>query len=76
MEDPELLHEMQEGGVGGEEESMIIVSFSLLPCICRIFCVNSCKYCGFRAENKDEVRHVLTMDEVRDEVAAVIDEGT
>ena len=75
VEDPELLHEMQEAALEVKKKvyDNRIVFFA--PLYLSNLCVNSCKYCGFRAENKDEVRHVLTMDEVRDEVAAVIDEG-
>ena len=72
---PELLHEMQEAALEVKKKvyDNRIVFFA--PLYLSNLCVNSCKYCGFRVENKDEVRHVLTMDEVRDEVAAVIDEG-
>lgn len=75
VEDSELLHEMQETALEVKKKvyDNRIVFFA--PLYLSNLCVNSCKYCGFRAENKDEVRHVLTMDEVRDEVAAVIDEG-
>ena len=75
VEDPELLHEMQEAALEVKKKvyDNRIVFFA--PLYLSNLCVNSCKYCGFRVENKDEVRHVLTMDEVRDEVAAVIDEG-
>ena len=75
VEDPELFHEMQE--VALEVKKRVydnrIVFFA--PLYLSNLCVNSCKYCGFRAENKEEIRHVLSMDEVREETAAVIDEG-
>lgn len=75
VEDPELLQEMQEAALEVKRKvyDNRIVFFA--PLYLSNLCVNSCKYCGFRAENSEEVRHVLTMDEVRDEVAAVIDEG-
>jgi 2-iminoacetate synthase len=38
-------------------------------------CTNSCKYCGFRAENMDIVRRTLTDDELRAEVLALIAKG-
>lgn len=38
-------------------------------------CVNNCAYCGFRADNKHEKRHVLTWDELREETAALVSEG-
>lgn len=45
------------------------------PLYCGNLCVNNCLYCGFRNENKDEKRRVLTMEEVRKEAECVIDEG-
>lgn len=75
VEDPELLSEMQEAALQVKKKvyDNRIVFFA--PLYLSNLCVNSCKYCGFRAENQDEVRHVLTMDEVREETGAVIDEG-
>ncbi len=45
------------------------------PLYCSNLCVNSCAYCGFRKENKNEKRRVLSMDEIRKETKAVIGEG-
>jgi 2-iminoacetate synthase len=45
------------------------------PLYCSNLCVNNCSYCGFRSENKEEKRRILTMEEVRREAAAVIREG-
>ena len=75
VEDPELFHEMQEAALEVKKRvyDNRIVFFA--PLYLSNLCVNSCKYCGFRAENKEEIRHVLSMDEVREETAAVIDEG-
>ena len=75
VEDPELLREMEEAALEVKRKvyDNRIVFFA--PLYLSNVCVNSCKYCGFRAENKEEKRHVLTMDEVRSETAAVIDEG-
>ena len=38
-------------------------------------CVNNCAYCSFKSDNLQEVRKILTMDEVKAETAAVVDEG-
>ena len=75
VEDPELLQEMRETALRVKRKvyDNRIVFFA--PLYLSNVCVNSCKYCGFRAENKEEKRHVLSMDEVRAETAAVIDEG-
>lgn len=45
------------------------------PLYCGNYCVNNCAYCGFRSENKQEVRRILTMDEVRKETVSVLLEG-
>ena len=38
-------------------------------------CTNSCRYCGFRAENEQVVRRTLTTSELRAEVLALIAKG-
>ena len=73
--DPELLEEMREAALEVKKRvyDNRIVFFA--PLYCSNLCVNSCVYCGFRSENCEEKRHVLTMEEVRRETEAVIDEG-
>lgn len=39
-----------------------IVTFA--PLYCSSVCVNNCQYCGFRTDNKDEIRKTLSIDEV------------
>lgn len=38
-------------------------------------CANNCLYCGFRKDNKDLVRRVLSQEEVRREVEILLNEG-
>ncbi|MGB9619359.1 MAG: [FeFe] hydrogenase H-cluster radical SAM maturase HydG, partial [Armatimonadota bacterium] len=38
-------------------------------------CANNCLYCGFRKDNKELVRRVLTLDEIRREVEILLSEG-
>ncbi|MDD3840651.1 MAG: [FeFe] hydrogenase H-cluster radical SAM maturase HydG [Clostridia bacterium] len=38
-------------------------------------CINNCLYCGFRRDNKSIVRKTLTMDELREEVIALENNG-
>jgi 2-iminoacetate synthase len=45
------------------------------PLYCANLCVNNCAYCGFRSENKDEVRRILSPDEVIKETESVLDNG-
>lgn len=39
------------------------------------YCMNNCAYCGFKASNKEEQRMTLTLDDLRAEVEALLDEG-
>lgn len=50
-----------------------IVTFA--PLYCSNYCVNNCKYCGFRIDNKKEIRKKLSIDEVKKETAALINAG-
>ncbi|MCF8362249.1 MAG: [FeFe] hydrogenase H-cluster radical SAM maturase HydG [Prolixibacteraceae bacterium] len=45
------------------------------PLYCSNLCVNNCAYCGFRSENKDEKRRILTTDEVKKETKYVLNNG-
>ena len=38
-------------------------------------CANNCLYCGFRRDNKELVRRVLTQDEIRREIEILLLEG-
>jgi 2-iminoacetate synthase len=38
-------------------------------------CANNCLYCGFRRDNKELVRRVLTRDEIRREIEILLSEG-
>lgn len=38
-------------------------------------CANNCLYCGFRRENKELVRRVLTHDEIQREIEILLSEG-
>ena len=39
------------------------------------YCMNNCKYCSFRASNKDQIRRTLTNDEITKEINALLDKG-
>lgn len=39
------------------------------------YCSNNCLYCGFRIDNKDIERKCLTIDEVKDEVKLLLEQG-
>ncbi|MDI3480842.1 MAG: 2-iminoacetate synthase [Tepidanaerobacteraceae bacterium] len=73
-EDEELLAEMYS--IAHELKKKIygnrIVLFA--PLYFSDFCVNNCRYCGYRRDNKTSRRR-LTMDEVREEVRILEDMG-
>ncbi|TAL68239.1 MAG: [FeFe] hydrogenase H-cluster radical SAM maturase HydG [Bacteroidetes bacterium] len=39
------------------------------------FCANNCLYCGFRSDNKDLVRRVLSLDEIKEETLSILRQG-
>lgn len=73
--DPELIEEIKEGArelkkrVYGNR----IVLFA--PLYIGNKCTNNCKYCGFRASNKEAIRKTLTDQEIVREVEALEDNG-
>ena len=73
--DDDLWEEMYLAGLAVKRKvyDNRIVFFA--PLYCSNLCVNNCAYCGFRYENKEEKRRILTMEEIRKETEAVINEG-
>lgn len=45
------------------------------PLYCGNLCVNSCKYCGFRKENCQEERKILSREEIVTETEHILSEG-
>lgn len=72
---PEVLEEMKAAALEVKKRvyDNRIVFFA--PLYCSNVCVNRCLYCGFRSDNSEEKRHVLTPEEIRRETEAVIDQG-
>lgn len=73
--DPALLEEMREAALEVKKRvyDNRIVFFA--PLYCSNLCVNRCVYCGFRSDNPEEKRHVLSSEEIYRETEAIIDEG-
>lgn len=67
VEDREILEEMKE--TAAEVKKKVydnrIVTFA--PLYMGNYCVNDCKYCGFRCSNRGVVRKVLSLEEVAKE---------
>ncbi len=66
--DPALFDEMESAALAVKKSvyDNRIVMFA--PLYISNPCVNRCAYCGFRCDNSDQKRRVLTMDEVRQEI--------
>ena len=75
VEDKELLEEIffAAGEVKRRVYDNRIVTFA--PLYLSNFCVNSCLYCGFRSENKEEKRKRLSLDEVIKETEVLVKTG-
>ncbi|MGI6494741.1 MAG: [FeFe] hydrogenase H-cluster radical SAM maturase HydG [Kiritimatiellia bacterium] len=72
VDDPGLLAEMADaaGRIKHKVYDNRIVTFA--PMYISNYCVNRCKYCGFRADNPREKRRCLTLEETRREAEAMI----
>jgi len=73
--DPDLIHEIKEGASRLKQAvyGNRIVLFA--PLYIGNKCINNCRYCGFRASNKDAVRISLNRDQIIREVEALEDQG-
>lgn len=73
--DPELVEEIKQGAKDLKTKvyGNRIVLFA--PLYVGNKCTNNCKYCGFRATNKDAVRQTLSDQELIKEVEALEDNG-
>lgn len=75
VEDKDLLNEMKEAALEVKKKvyDNRIVIFA--PLYCSNLCVNNCLYCGFRNDNNEEKRKVLSMDEIKEETESMIKMG-
>ncbi len=73
--DEEFWQEMYEAGLRIKQKvyGRRIVTFA--PLYISNHCVNSCVYCGYRKENESSVRYQLNMDELREEIKALVSKG-
>ena len=66
--DPDLLTEMEETALAVKTSVYDNRVVMFAPLYMSNLCVNRCVYCGFRGDNADQQRRMLTMDEVRQEI--------
>lgn len=71
VEDPDLRHEMEQTALKIKRKvyDNRIVTFA--PMYISSYCVNNCRYCGFRADNPLQRRRTLTIEEIRAEAEAM-----
>ena len=74
MDDPELEHEVYSAARKIKEQiyGKRLVFFA--PLYVSDYCVNNCKYCGYKASNRYP-RRKLTMEEISQEVKVILDMG-
>ncbi|NLW87275.1 MAG: [FeFe] hydrogenase H-cluster radical SAM maturase HydG [Planctomycetes bacterium] len=74
-EDPALLEEIFDAArkLKREVYGNRIVLFA--PLYVGSYCINDCRYCGFKRSNPDAVRRTLTQEEIRAQVTAMEDAG-
>ncbi len=74
-EDPDLIHEIQEGAHELKERiyGNRIVLFA--PLYIGNECINDCVYCGFRVSNTEAERNTLTMKQLEAEVRSLVTRG-
>ena len=74
-EDPELIEKIKNGARELKQKvyGNRIVLFA--PLYVGNYCINNCKYCGFKASNKDAVRTTLGKEELIKNVEALEDQG-
>jgi 2-iminoacetate synthase len=75
VSDQDLWNEINEAALEIKQKvyDNRIVFFA--PLYCSNLCINNCSYCGFRTENKDEIRRKLTTEEVVKETESVLNTG-
>ncbi len=74
VESPQLLAEMEEAAAAVKQKvyDNRIVTFA--PLYLNNQCVNNCKYCGFRRENTEIDRRILSAEEIKEETVVLAGE--
>ncbi len=67
VESPSLWEEIYETAAAIKRKVYDNRVVTFAPLYCSNYCVNNCLYCGFRRDNKEEVRRRLTIEEVKEE---------
>ncbi len=73
--DPEVVHSIYEAALYVKNTIYGRRMVFFAPLYVSNVCANNCLYCGFRKDNKDLVRKVLSEEEIRREVEILLSEG-
>ena len=68
VDDPDLLNEMERAALEIKHSVYDNRVVMFAPLYVSNLCVNRCRYCGFRCDNPEERRRMLTMDEIKQEI--------
>lgn len=74
-DDPEVISAIYEAALYVKETIYGRRMVFFAPLYVSNVCANNCLYCGFRKDNKELVRRVLTPEEIRREVEILLTEG-
>ena len=75
IEDNDLLNSLFETALSVKQEIYGNRLVLFTPLYISNYCSNNCLYCGFRIDNKNINRNTLTIDEIKDETEAILEQG-
>lgn len=74
-EDPEVVQAIYDAALYAKQTIYGRRMVFFAPLYVSNVCANNCLYCGFRRDNTELVRRVLSMDELRQEIRLILEEG-
>lgn len=75
IENQDLLEELYDTALYVKREIYGNRLVLFAPLYVSNYCSNNCLYCGFRADNKEIVRRSLSLDEIKEETLAILEQG-
>ncbi len=75
IENQDLLEELYETALYVKREIYGNRLVLFAPLYVSNYCSNNCLYCGFRADNKEIVRRSLSLDDIKEETLAILEQG-
>jgi 2-iminoacetate synthase len=75
IDDESLLEELFQTALQVKKEIYGNRLVLFAPLYVSNYCSNNCLYCGFRKDNREMKRKILTIEEIKDEVKIILDQG-